>query len=201
MDTAVQQLQSAVDALREVFEWPGIVIFAKKIQEDPRSVLFRRRMGCSKKQGLSWRATARPRLGADFRGWFYRRCIQIPNLGTGYDGVKLWNPRRKSSNAAQVREKLHVYSLQDLTVVGTKTPSKKKWCLGMVKIKPNTAEAPTGCPASRCDATVNLQEIQCIPSRTTRCWTHMAAGSCVWHVNTNQLEDQALVIRKEIRIW
>lgn len=33
MDTAVQQLQSAVDALREVFEWPGIVIFAKKIQE------------------------------------------------------------------------------------------------------------------------------------------------------------------------
>lgn len=71
-----------------------------------------------------------------------------------YDGVKLWNPRRKSSNVAQVREKLHVYPLQDLTVVGTKTPSKKKWCLGMVKIKPNTAEAPTGCPASKvwCDS-------------------------------------------------
>ena len=71
-----------------------------------------------------------------------------------YDGVKLWNPRRKSSNVAQVREKLHVYPLQDLTVVGTKTPSKKIWCLGMVKIKPNTAEAPTGCPASKvwCDS-------------------------------------------------
>lgn len=129
-------------------------------QEDPQEVFFFGHAWAasqkkSKKQGLSWRATARPRLGTDFRGWFYRgRYIQIPNLGTG------WNCETRDESVPMMRRSekscmfIIVYPLQDLTVVGTKTPSKKKWCLGMfrnmskrmVKIKPNRAEAPTGCP-------------------------------------------------------
>ena len=167
----------------------------------PRSVLFRRRIGCHKlkKLGLSWRAkTARPCLRAsdDFGGWFR---FDLTKFGDG-----LVKPKKKVfQRCAGPRKSCMLIlfrAVQYLEVVGMKTASKNTIKYpnnsGKVKIEWRSTKVPVKLPQGA------------PPQGGMRQWSSRRSSASrqqsddVRHVSTNQLADQALVGKKmnEIRI-